>query len=128
MINTYENSKANEDNNLGSNLQSSADVLAIFQSLLRKTMTCASPERDQPHLNGRLRHQNAVADVKTDRIRRGRVWASISGCCIQSPLHHVQRAAGHRTKKWQGVILMKENHLPSELVPPFFADGIPNFD
>lgn len=50
MIYTFENSKANEDNNLRSNLQSSANALATFQYLLQRILACASPERNRPHL------------------------------------------------------------------------------
>lgn len=45
MINTYK-IKANEDSCVSSNLQTSANILATFQSHLRKIKACASPEGD----------------------------------------------------------------------------------
>ena len=60
-------------------------------------------------------------------IQRSHVWA-VWWMLHQIPLQSVERAASHRTNMWQGVILMKENHLPSELVFSFFANGIANFD
>ncbi|GFS81145.1 hypothetical protein TNCV_1223951 [Trichonephila clavipes] len=71
MTNIYKISEANEDNNLHSNLQWSASVFVTFQSLLRRSVASANPESEQPHLKhhlgGRLCHQDAAADVKTDR-------------------------------------------------------------
>ncbi|GFW47672.1 hypothetical protein TNCV_2828641 [Trichonephila clavipes] len=63
--------KANENSNLRLNLQWSVNVSATFQSLLRRTVAYTSPERDRSrlwprHLNERLCHQDAAADVKTD--------------------------------------------------------------
>ena len=63
--------KTKKDSNLHSNLQWSVIVLVTFQSPLRIIVVCASPESYRPpvrprQLNGRLCHQYAAADVKTD--------------------------------------------------------------
>lgn len=50
MINRHENIKANEGRNLRSNLQSSANGLATFQSFLSKSVASTNPERDRTHL------------------------------------------------------------------------------
>ncbi|GFV85447.1 hypothetical protein TNCV_3772711 [Trichonephila clavipes] len=46
----------------------------------------------------------------------------------QIPLQGVERSAGYHTNMWLGVLLMKENHLPFELIFTFFTNGIGNFD
>ncbi|GFU57178.1 hypothetical protein TNCV_2062491 [Trichonephila clavipes] len=71
-------------------------------------------EGDQTHLrphllNGRLCHQDADADVKTDSNPKTPCLV----CMVNAASNRVERPVGHSTNMWPGVILMKESHLPS---------------
>ncbi|GBO18271.1 hypothetical protein AVEN_109576-1 [Araneus ventricosus] len=70
MINTYENCKANEDSNLRSNLQSSANVLVTFNPFCEE-LWCARVQKEMDPLMTssfelKIARQDEAADVKTD--------------------------------------------------------------
>ena len=60
-------------------------------------------------------------------IRRSHVWV-VWWMLPQIPLQSVERPASHCANIWSGIILMKDNHLLSELVFSFSVNGIINSD
>lgn len=124
MINTSVNIKVNYNSNLCSNLNTSANVSATSQFLLYKNWSIRESRSSSTSFyclltwieDFAIRIQLEI--WKEIEIRRGYI-GSIWWMFVLTNL---------RTNMQPGVTLVKENHLPSEVVSLFFSTGITKFD